>query len=373
MILKNAEIFNSNFDIVKNDIKITNGKIEKIGTNIKDDEYINLEGYIILPGFVDIHTHACIGHDMTDGNSNSVMKISEWLATKGVTSFCPTSMTLSIEDLKKSFRYTADVQGKESGAYIHGINMEGPFISPEKKGAQSKEYIISPDFDIFCKLNSICKISIVDIAPEMPNADEFIKKATEVCTVSAAHTQADYDTAVKAFDLGINHITHLFNAMPPLLSRAPGLVGAAMDDERIFCEIICDGIHIAPSVLRTTFRVLGEDRSIVISDSMAAAGMCDGEYSLGGQKVFVENGKATLADGTVAGSTTNIFDEFKNLLKFGIPLKQAVKSCTINPAKSIKADNITGSITEGKNADLIVLDKEMQQIKAVYIKGKKII
>ncbi len=371
MIIKNAVIFDENFDKVRKDIEITGEKIGRTG-EINDAEALDFEGCVVLPGFIDIHTHGCGGYDVTDGREESAGKMSERLAQCGVTSFCPTTMTVGAEKLEKSFEFIKNTMVAENGAYIHGINMEGPFISPEKKGAQSEDDILAPDFDLFERLNAICPVKVVDIAPEMPGADVFIKKAKEICAVSAAHTSADYETAKAAFDLGINHATHLFNAMPPLLSRAPGVVGAVFDDRRVFAELICDGIHIAPAVLRTAFTVLGEDRTVVVSDSMSAAGMADGEYTLGGQTVFVSGGKATLADGTIAGSTTSIFEEFKNLLAFGIPLKQAVKSCTINPAKSIGVQSITGSICEGRNADLVVLSGDMTEIKAVFIKGKRI-
>lgn len=370
MILKNATVYGADFTPQKTDIKINGEKIEALGKfNESGADY---SGCVILPGFIDIHIHGCNMADVTDGNADSALKMSKWLATKGITSFCPATMTLSKDFLRECFGYAAKAMGNEEGAYIHGINMEGPFIAPEKKGAQAGEHIINPDFEFFTELNGICPIKLVDIAPERDRAHEFIKKAKDICTVSAAHTTADYAQGKAAIECGISHATHLYNAMNGLTSREAGMVGAVLDSEDVTAELICDGIHISPATLRITFRALGEDRTVVISDAMMAAGLDEGEYMLGGQKV-IKTDAARLPDGTLAGSSTNLFDEFKNIISFGIPLKQAIKSVTINPAKAIGADKITGSIEEGKNADLVVLSEDFSEIKAVYIKGKQVI
>ena len=371
MIIKNVLVYGKDFNPEINDIVIEGEKISAIRKT--NGEGFDFSGCVALPGFIDIHIHGCNMADATDGNADSAAKMSEWLATKGVTSFCPTTMTLSIETLKKCFGYIADTMGKEKGAYIHGINMEGPFISPEKKGAQAEEHILEPDYDIFCELNSICPVKLADIAPERNGSDEFIEKVKKICTVSAAHTTADYKIGKKAIEAGITHATHLYNAMNGIGSREAGMVGAVLDSENVNAELICDGIHICPATLRITFKALGEDRTVVISDAMMAAGLEDGEYTLGGQKVIKSAGAARLVDGTLAGSSTNLFDEFKNLLAFGIPLKQAIKSVTINPAKAIGVDKITGSIEENKNADIIILSNDFSEIKAVFIRGKRII
>ena len=370
MILKNATICNKNFEFVKTDIEIRDGKIARTGS--LEGEHLDFSGCVILPGFIDIHIHGINMADATDGKPDSAANMSKSLAKHGVTSFCPATMTIPVEQIRKSFEYIADTMGREEGAYIHGINMEGPFISPAKKGAQAEENIIEPDFELFKELNAICPIKLVDIAPEINGADEFIKKAKEICTVSAAHTTADYSCLHKAIENGISHATHLYNAMNGLTSREAGAVGAVLDSNSVTAELICDGIHICEPTLRITFKALGEDRTVVISDAMMAAGLEDGEYSLGGQRV-IKKGAARLADGTLAGSATNLFDEFQNILEFGIPVKQAIKSVTINPARVIGADKITGSIEEGKNADLLVLSEDMKTIKAVFVKGKRII
>ena len=371
MIIKNATVYGKDFTPEINDIVIDGEKISAINKTNKDG--IDFSGCIAVPGFIDIHIHGCNMADTTDGNPDSTAKMSKWLAQNGITSFCPTTMTLSVDTLKKCFGFVADTIGKEEGAYIHGINMEGPFIAPEKKGAQAEEHILNPDFEVFTELNNICPVRLVDIAPERPGAKDFIERAKKICTVSAAHTTANYDTSKEAIDSGISHATHLYNAMNGLTSREAGLVGAVLDSEKVNAELICDGIHICPATLRITFKALGEDRTVVISDAMMAAGLEDGEYTLGGQKVIKKDGAARLVDGTLAGSSTNLFDEFKNLLSFGIPVKHALKSVTINPARAIGVQNITGSLEEGKNADILILSNDLSEIKAVFVKGKRII
>ncbi|MBR4857810.1 MAG: N-acetylglucosamine-6-phosphate deacetylase [Clostridia bacterium] len=370
MIIKNAAVYTADFSPSFTDVEIENGVIKNL--NKTEAEGIDFSGCAVLPGFIDIHIHGCNMADATDGNADSAAKMSKWLATKGITSFCPTTMTLPVDMLKKCFGYVADTMGKEEGAYIHGINMEGPFIAPEKKGAQDAAHILAPDFEVFSELNGICPVKLVDIAPEQNGAKEFIAKAREICTVSAAHTTADYAQGKEAIANGITHATHLYNAMNGLTSREAGMVGAVLDSDNVTAELICDGIHICPATLRITFKALGDDRTVVISDAMMAAGLEEGEYTLGGQRV-IKTDAARLPDGTLAGSATNLFDEFQNLLAFGIPVKQAIKSVTINPARAIGADKITGSIEVGKNADLLILSEDFKEIKAVFVKGKRLV
>ena len=370
MIIKNAKVYGADFNPVFTDIEIEGELIKGIGKTEADG--LDFSGCTVLPGFIDIHIHGCNMADATDGNADSVLRMSKWLATKGVTSFCPTTMTLSADFLRECFGYAADSIGKEEGAYVHGINMEGPFIAPAKKGAQAAEHIMAPDFELFSELNGICPVKLVDIAPEQNGAEEFIKKAKDVCTVSAAHTTADYDTGKKAFEWGITHATHLYNAMNGLTSREAGMVGAVLDSDNVNAELICDGIHISPATLRITFKALGEDRTIVISDAMMAAGLEEGEYTLGGQKV-IKTDAARLVDGTLAGSATNLYDEFRNIISFGIPLRQAIKSVTINPARAIGVDKTTGSIEVGKFADMVILSDDFSEIKAVFVKGKRVV
>ncbi len=371
MLLKNATIYNGDFEPQQADILLDGEKIAKIGEHLSGEDAVDLTGCIIFPGFIDIHIHGCDGADMADAKAESLQKISRFLAGHGVTSFCPATMTLPKEQLVDQFKATAAFLGKEAGAYIHGVNMEGPFIALSQKGAQPADYIRLPDIEEFNNLKSMCKICLVDLAPEVEGAFAFAREASKTCTVSQAHTDADFETAEAGYQNGFSHATHLFSAMPPIWHRAPGAVVAAFDNKTSTAELICDGLHAHPPILRMAFKLLGENRSVVVSDAMRAAGCGDGEFELGGQPVFVTNGKATLANGNFAGSTTNMHREFLNLLSFNIPFKQALKSCTINPARVIGVDGITGSLEAGKLADILVVDDYLR-IKRVIVKGKTV-
>ncbi len=368
MILKNCVFYNEIFEKEIADIKIENGKIAEIG--IFNEDGIDMTGNIILPGFVDIHIHGAGGGDSSDGTKESLDKISTTLAKQGITSFCPTTMTLPIDRLCEIVSVIKDY--KAEGAKVVGINLEGPFIAMAKKGAQNGDYVIAgstEDFDkIYHASNGLVKL--ITIAPEAFESDNFIDSVKEKCVVSIGHTQADACQTQKAIDCGASHITHLYNAMTPMNHRDAGVVGTALDNENVTCELICDGEHICPSVLRNTFKILGENRALVISDSMRGAGLGRGEFELGGQMTYVREGDkvARLSDGTIAASITNLFDEFKNLIQFGIDIKTALKSCTINPAKVICEDDNIGSIAVGKAADFIIADENLN-IKEVYING----
>lgn len=373
MILKNAEVFNGDFEKIRADVKIDGEKISKIG-NFSSEVGLDLTGLVVMPGLIDMHIHGCGGADTGDATPEALETMSQTLVKNGVTSFCPASMTLSFEELTKIFANIDAMKDKVGGAYIHGANMEGPYIAMSKKGAQNPLYVRNPDKEEFKKLYEGCNgaIRVVDIAPECDGGDEFIKEIQPICPVSIAHTDAGYDEAVHAIELGVRHITHLFNAQSGLHHRKPGVVGAAFDVGRangVRAELICDGFHIHPATLRIAFREMGEDGTVIISDSMKAAGCPDGDYDLGGQPVYVRDGKALLADGTIAASTSNVYKELKNVISFGIPEKQAVKSATINPAKAIRVDDKTGSIEEGKLADILVVDKDYN-IKLVIVKGE---
>lgn len=369
MILKNCTFINEEFEKEFGDIKIENGKIAEIG--IFDDaesETKDMSGNIVLPGFIDIHIHGGAGADFSDGKRESIDKISAYLAKHGVTSFCGTTMTLSHEKLKEIVTVANDYSAPK--AKLAGVNLEGPYIAEAKAGAQNREFIRPASTEEVDELLSLCgKIKLITIAPEASDTQDFITKEKQNLTISIGHSCANAEEAKKAISLGAAHVTHLYNAMTPMTHREAGIVGTVLDSD-ITAELICDGEHICPAVLRNTFKILGEDRACVISDSMRGAGLGTGEYELGGQMTYVKDGYrvAKLADGTIAASITNVFDEFKNLLSFGIDFKTALKSCTINPARVIKEDSNIGSIAIGKCADLVVTDEKFN-IKEVYING----
>ncbi len=377
MLLKNAKVVDGSFETIAADLVVSGETIERICAPgaANDETAYDLTGCTILPGFIDMHIHGCAGADTGDATPEALEAMSALLAKEGITSFCPTTMTLPEEEIARILaNVKACMEKGLPGAYPQGVNMEGPFIAMSKKGAQNGDYVRNPDPVEFKRLFDGCGgiIKVVDIAAECEGGDEFIQEVSPYCTVSLAHTNANYEQAKHAFELGITQVTHMFNAMSGLTHRAPGVVGAVMDSDSVRAELICDGFHINPAVLRIAFRALGEDRTMIISDSMKAAGCPDGDYELGGQPVYVRDGKALLADGTIAASTSNVYQEFKNVLSYGIPFRQAVKSATINPARQIGVDKVTGSIEEGKRADLLVLDENLD-IRMVVIKGKVVV
>ena len=300
MIIKNGQVFNSNGRFIPADVELAGDRIVKVAPagTLHGDEELDAAGKYVTPGFVDIHIHGAAGSDFCDGMDGSdkyVRAMQKYLGSQGVTSFLGTTMAFSEEILDRIFDTARPIFGQEGyGAVLRGVNMEGPFFNKAKKGAQAEEYIIDPDWEMFQRLweRSGHNIRLVDVAPELPGALEFAQKASKLCTVSIAHTCATYEEATAAFANGFTHTTHLFNAMPAFTHRAPGVVGAASDfAEHI--EMICDGIHLNPSVVRAVFNMFGPDRVCIISDAMQACGMPNGEYSLGGQKVFMTDGLAT--------------------------------------------------------------------------------
>ncbi|RKM58058.1 N-acetylglucosamine-6-phosphate deacetylase [Butyrivibrio sp. X503] len=376
MIIKNAAVFTEEGSFVSKDIFIDGTKFAAEGSG----EVLDASDCYAIPGLVDIHTHGCDGVDFSDGELSTLEKILDYEVRQGVTTLTPTTMTLSEEDLAKVMKNAASYkENQEDGkrAYFQGINMEGPFISEKKCGAQNTKYIKKPDIDMFNRLFEISKgcIMLCDIAPEedTPSMD-FIKEISKKCRISIAHTDADYEIAKRAIDAGARHMTHLYNAMAPLHHRNPGPIAAAAEDGDVVAELICDGIHVAAPMVRATFKLFGKERVALISDSMMATGLADGEYELGKQPVTVRGNEAKLHDGTIAGSVTNLMGCLRHaVLNVGIPIEDAVYSATVTPAKAVRCYEFTGSITPGKFADLVLIDKKTFEVKAVFARGNKII
>lgn len=366
MIIKNGLVFQESGTFVKKDLYTDSFHKIAEAPDPGDSQVIDAEGLYVLPGLVDIHIHGAVGYDFCDNSEEGIGKIAAYLKSCGITSFCPTSMTLPAEELKQIFASVNAVPADPAFSRIAGIHMEGPFIASAKKGAQKEDYIRHPDIDTFRELNRACggRIRLITIAPETEGAMEFIRALHQETVISLGHSEADYAIADEAFEAGARHATHLFNAMMPLHHRDPGIIGAAADHPQVMVEIICDGIHIHPSVIRTVFRIFGDDRVVLISDAMRATGMEDGIYELGGQDVYKKGNRATLKDGTLAGSATNLFECMKKAVSFGIPLESAIKAATINPAKSVD-DNRIGSLAVGKEADILLTDRQLNLVRVL--------
>lgn len=376
MIIKNASVYTEEGKFVSKDIYIKDAVFTDQAAEADDGQEIDAAGCVAIPGLTDIHFHGCMGHDFSDGTQEAIDAMAAYEVSVGVTNIVPASMTLS-EDMLLTVCQAAKAYREEGvqekRAQFWGINMEGPFVSHAKKGAQNEEYIHRPDIEMFDRLDAASGncVKLLDIAPEEDGAMELIDRLHERTVISLAHTCADYDTAKEAFERGASHVTHLYNAMNPFTHRAPGLIGAAADDEKVQVELICDGVHIHPAAVRTTFKIFGDERIILISDTMRATGLDDGDYTLGGQYVKVTGNLATLKDGTIAGSVTNLMDCMRTaVLKMGIPLESAVKCAAVNPAKCVGIYDSCGSITAGKHADVVLLDKEDLSLKQVIFRGK---
>lgn len=334
----------------------------------------DLDGALVIPGLVDIHVHGCAGADFSDGDYAGLVRMARHLARRGVTSFAPASMTLPYDALDKAFHAAARLrrEGLSDGARLMGIQMEGPFLSREKRGSQNPAYLRLPDWDRFLRLYDAAEglLRIVDVAPELPGAVEFTRRASEKCRVSVAHTAAGYDQAAAVFDAGATHLTHLFNAMSGIHHRHPGPIGAASERENVTAELICDGIHVHPSAVRMAFRLF-PGRICLISDALRCCGMADGSYSLGGQEILLSGGVARLTGGAIAGSAADLYQCMRRAVSFGIPREQAVWAATALPARVIGRESETGAIADGRAADFVICGGELEP-EAVYLGGKRL-
>lgn len=374
MNFRNAYIYTKNYCFEQGNFSIEQGKFARVLENAAGDAY-DLEGKYVIPGLIDIHTHGNSGFDFSDGSYEGLKTMCRYYAKHGITSFAPTSLTVPYDQISAAYKTAKLVhEENEKGlAKIRGINMEGPFFSVKKKGAQNVENIRLPDCDAFMKLNedSGNLIKIIDIAPELEGALEFIEKVSPSATVSVAHTDCTYEEAAAAFQAGATQLTHMFNAMPSIHHRQPGPIIAAMENGNVMTELICDGHHIHPAIIRFAFQTFGAQRMIIVSDSLRCCGMPDGKFDIGGQEAYISNGVAKLADGTLAGSMTNVYECLKNVISFGIRKEDAVRAATYNPARQLGCLDEVGSIENGKAADFLVLDEDFN-LESVFIDGEMI-
>ena len=333
-------------------------------------EIIDAKGRYVAPGLVDIHIHGYLGEDTSDGSVEGIRKMAEGIVKNGVTAWLPTTMTVSYDDLRRAFdavRALMDKKNNPKGAQIMGVHAEGPFINPSKKGAQAVEYIRPADAPFLIENSDV--IRIVTIAPEMPGALDCIREVTEKTSilVSMGHTAANYETAKAGIEAGVRHATHLFNAMTPLNHRDPGVVGASLADDRVSTELIADTFHISPDLFGLVAKVKG-DNLILITDCTRAGGLADGEYTLGGQPIFVKGIECRLKDGTIAGSVLRLNNAVRNVRDHtSLPLEAIVRMASLNPARAIGVADRKGSLEAGKDADIIITDPDFNVRRTIVL------
>lgn len=389
MIYKNLKIFTENGIFRPGAIEVRDDIIANvfIGNDVPSalsGESLDCEAAYCFPGMTDLHFHGAMNCDAGDATNEALQTIARYEASIGVTTICPATMTEPVKKLEQILSNAADFRDDQflhpekhiGEAELCGINMEGPFISMEKKGAQNEANILPCDAEIFRRFQKAGRgiVKFIGLAPEMRDPTEFIKAVKNEVNVAIAHTNADYDTALRAMKAGAKHLVHMYNAMPEMTHRNPGVIGAAFDCKDVNAEIICDGIHIHPSAIRSTFKMFGRDRIILISDSLRATGMGDGTYFLGGLEMKVEGKQARmLRDGALAGSVTPLPDCVRILVKeMGIPLEDAIYCSTVTPAKELGIADIKGFLKPGRQADIVFWNEDLS-LRFVLVNGKKLL
>ena len=370
MRITGAQVFDPEQGFVSRDLCVEHGTItgEAEGT-------ISAQGCWVIPGLTDLHFHGCRGEDFSDATPEGLQVMADYELSRGITQICPAGMTLGEEQLIRICQNAAAHRARGAGgAGLVGINLGGPFLSYPKEGAQNAAFLHAPDVAMLHRLQTAAQglVKLVTLAPEEPGALEFIRGAqAENITVSLGHTTADYDTAAAAYRAGARQATHLFNAMPPFTHREPGVVGAAFDCSQARAELISDGVHIHPAVVRAVFQLFGRDRVILVSDSLRATGMPDGRYPFGGQTIEVKGNRATMADdpNTLAGSVSDLMSCMCTAVSFGIPLADAVMAAAVNPAKALGIYDRVGSLDIGKEANAAVLNEDLS-LRAVLFHGQ---
>lgn len=372
MRINGGQVFDLEQGFVSRDVCFDGEKLEQGSAGGKT---YDASGCYVIPGLTDLHFHGCVGEDFSDATPDGLQKMADYELSRGVTQICPAGMTLGEDQLTRICQNAAAHRAKNpGGAELVGLHLEGPFLCKAKKGAQNEAFLHDPDPAMLHRLQQAAQgmVKLVTLAAEQPGALEFIRSAQEDgITVSLGHTTADYDTACAAYEAGARQATHLFNAMPPFTHRAPGVVGAAFDHPQVKVELISDGVHIHPSVVRAVFQLFGAGRVILISDSLRATGMPDGRYPFGGQEIEVHGNRATMADdpNTLAGSVSDLMACMRSAVSFGIPLHDAVRAAAVNPAQVLGVFDRLGSLDVGKTANLAILDRDLN-LKDVFFRGQ---
>lgn len=372
MILKNGWVVDESFTLRTCDVQFQGGRITAIGESLTGDTALDMTGRYILPGFIDSHMHGAMGCKISDAHPlPDLNKITRYEATQGVTSIAISTVCCEYEKLLRQIDLAVAAAGHTEGAKIAAIHAEGPFINPAKKGAMDEKAILAPSCE---KLEEMIArgqglLRLITLAPEMDGALSVIAAAVQRgLTVSMGHTDATYAQAMAAIDMGATQATHTFNAMRALSHREVGVLGAALTDKRVCCEMICDHTHLHPAVLQLIYQSKGADKINIISDSEHGAGLTASEIVVDGETRYIRDGVMRLADGTIAGSASSMLFGIQNLLRDGFPLTDVAKMASLNPAKTLRIDHLTGSIAVDKAADLAVLDQNYNVL-ATYVDG----
>ncbi|MBR5779255.1 MAG: N-acetylglucosamine-6-phosphate deacetylase [Clostridia bacterium] len=374
MIIKNGNVLlGSTQAIEQADIRIEQGTITEISHDLSDRNEFDASGLLVIPGFIDIHIHGCVGVEFASPDEDFT-KARQWLASEGVTGFAATVRAMTPDRIVAAEKNILREAERETvGASVLGINLEGPFVSKVRTGVMNPPDIeCNPETAKLFADEGKGMLKIMTLAPERENALDVVKIATENgVNISLGHTDATYSESIDAINAGATRATHVFNAMRPLSHRETGVLGAVLTDDRVNCEMICDLVHLDEATIKMVYRLKGAENITLISDTGFMSGLGDGEFVIDGRKRTVKNGVCRNADGRIAGSCVSMLAGAKNLLKMGIPISDISLMASLNPAKALSVDSITGTIEVGKQADIIVCDSELN-IKAVFVKGIRI-
>lgn len=372
MLIRNAAAYLDGRFVPDTDVRIEDGAVTQVGADLPaapDEDVVDAQGRYLIPGFVDVHIHAFFGHDTMEGEE-SVRFMSRWLRNEGVAAFLPTTMSADEEDTRIAVRGVRAVMDdpEPRGARVLGAHMEAPFLAGSKCGAQVAGHFMDPSMEALRRITGgdLAAVRMITIAPERPGSEAFVREAVQQgIVVSIGHTAATGDITHDAAAWGASHVTHTFNAQTPIHHRDPGVPGASLVDDRLYCEMICDGVHLHPDIIRLMVRAKGVEKAVMVTDSMEAAGMTDGEYELGGQKVIVKDGQARLENGVLAGSVLTMPNALRNMIhQFGFTPAEAVRMCTQTPAESI-GERVIGRIAPGSPMPLMLWSHDWKDMQVI--------